>query len=137
MKDTLQKGLELSAADKRVLLENLLRQQVARPGTVPLSFAQQRLWFLDQLESDSAIFNISRAIRMIGHLDVPALEKTFMALIARHESLRTNFKLIDGEAAQVILPVREMEISRVDIRGLRPEERELEFQRLGAEGGRR
>ncbi len=76
MKDTLQKGLELSAADKRVLLENLLRQQVARPGTVPLSFAQQRLWFLDQLESDSAIFNISRAIRMIGHLDVPALEKT-------------------------------------------------------------
>jgi amino acid adenylation domain-containing protein len=137
MKDTLQKGLELSAADKRVLLENLLRQQAARPGTVPLSFAQQRLWFLDQLESDRSIFNISRAIRIIGHLDVPALEKSFRALIARHESLRTNFKLIDGEAAQVILPAREMEISRVDIRGLRPEERELEFQRLGAEAGRR
>src|ERR1700730_11578981 len=137
MSHSLQNGLGLSAAEKRALLGDLLRQQAARPKTVPVSFAQQRLWFLDQLESDSSVFNISKAVRMIDRLDVPALEKTLMALVARHESLRTNFKLVGGEAVQVILPAREIAISLVDLRGLRPDERELEFQRLGDEAGRR
>ena len=137
MSNTLQKGLELSAAEKRALLGDLLRQQAPRARTVPLSFAQQRLWFLDQLESDSSALNISKAVRMVGRLDVPALEKTLKALVSRHESLRTNFKLVDGEAVQVISPALEMKISVVDLRGLRPDERELEFQRLGGEAGRR
>src|SRR6266850_652409 len=137
MSHTLQNGLELSAAEKRALLGELLRQQAARPKIVPVSFAQQRLWFLHQLESDSSAFNISKAVRMIGRLDVSALEKTLSALVARHESLRTNFKLVDGEAVQVIFPAREMEISVVDLRGLAPDERELEFQRLGGDAGRR
>ena len=137
MSHTLQNELELSVAEERALLANLLRQKATKTRLVPASFAQQRLCFLDQLESDSSAFNISKAVRMIGRLDVPALEKTLGALVSRHESLRTNFKLVDGEAVQVIFPARELEISVVDLRGLRPDERELEFQRLGGEAGRR
>src|SRR6266496_3190761 len=137
MSRTLQNGLKLSVAEKRELLADLLRKKAETTRLVRTSFAQQRLWFLDQLESDGSAFNISKAVRMIGRLDVPALKKTLNAVVSRHETLRTNFKLVDGEAMQVIFPAREMEISAVDLRGLSPDERELEFQRLGAEAGRR
>jgi len=137
MSRTLQNGLKLSVAEKRELLADLLRKKAETTRLVRTSFAQQRLWFLDQLESDGSAFNISKAVRMIGRLDVPALKKTLNAVVSRHETLRTNFKLVDGEAMQVIFPAREMEISAVDLRGLSPDERELEFQRLGGEAGRR
>lgn len=137
MSRTLQNETELSAAEKRALLADLLRKKGTKPRLVRASFAQQRLWFLDQLESDSSAFNISKAVRMIGRLDVQALGKTLGALVSRHESLRTNFKLVDGEPVQVIFPAREMEISMVDLRPLMPDEREPEVQRLGGDAARR
>src|SRR5437870_4299460 len=102
MSDVLQDELELSREEKRALLADLLRKKAAKPKTVPLSFAQQRLWFLDQLEPDSALYNISRAARMKGRLDMPALHQALNALVARHESLRTNFDSVEGEPVQII-----------------------------------
>jgi amino acid adenylation domain-containing protein len=68
----------------------------------PLSFSQQRLFFLDQLEPDSPAYVIRGALRLRGSLDLAALEKTFEAIVARHAALRTRFVLVEGEARQVI-----------------------------------
>ncbi|HXM36670.1 MAG TPA: amino acid adenylation domain-containing protein, partial [Pyrinomonadaceae bacterium] len=133
MSRTLQNGLELSADEKRALLAELLRKKAAAVRTVPTSFAQQRLWFLDQLEPGTAFYNISRAARMKGRLDLPALRQTMNALVARHESLRTNFGAGEGEPVQIISPPREMEIPVIDLKGLSPEEREGEARRLAVE----
>ncbi|MGF6097386.1 amino acid adenylation domain-containing protein [Pseudomonas sp. 18175] len=72
--------------------------------TLPLSYAQERLWFLWQLEPDSAAYNLPRALRMRGQLDLESLGLAFDALVARHQPLRTVFALRDGKACQVILP---------------------------------
>ncbi|MFY9557037.1 MAG: AMP-binding protein, partial [Blastocatellia bacterium] len=77
---------------------------VARDRDLPLSFAQQRLWFMEQLEPGGAIFNMPAAVRLTGRLDVPALERSFNEIVRRHESLRTTFKSVDGEPVQVIAP---------------------------------
>ena len=132
MSSTLQNGTELSAEEKRALLADLLREKAAKGRTVPSSFAQQRLWFLDQLEPGSASYNIQRAARMKGRLDLPALRQSLNALVARHESLRTNFGSYQGEPAQIIAPAREIEIAVIDLTGLKPEERETEARRLAA-----
>jgi amino acid adenylation domain-containing protein len=77
---------------------------VSREGALPLSYAQQRLWFLDQLESGNPIYNIPVALRLRGPLFVDALERTLNEIVRRHESLRTVFSEEQGEAVQVILP---------------------------------
>src|SRR5687768_12360894 len=68
----------------------------------PLSFAQQRLWFLHQLEPDSTAYNESTAVRLSGRLDVEVLEKVFNRIIARHEVLRTTIVPVDGNSMQRI-----------------------------------
>jgi amino acid adenylation domain-containing protein/thioester reductase-like protein len=78
-------------------------QRISRDQSLPLSFAQQRLWFLNQFEDGhSTQYNIPWALRLHGALDVIALEKAFNALIERHESLRTSFYNIDGQTVQII-----------------------------------
>src|SRR5205823_8510197 len=69
---------------------------VSRDQKLPLSFAQQRLWFLDQYEPGSASYNVNAAYRIAGPLDAHALDTALVALVARHESLRTRF-VVDGE----------------------------------------
>ena len=70
---------------------------------LPLSFAQQRLWFLDQLEPISALYNLSAAFRLHGRLEAPALEETLSEIVRRHESLRTMFESTEGAPLQVSL----------------------------------
>ncbi|NHZ80289.1 amino acid adenylation domain-containing protein, partial [Massilia sp. CCM 8695] len=87
-----------------------------RDGALPLSFAQQRLWFLHQLEPESAAYNMPAAVRLAGELDVAALEQAFGAIVARHETLRTTFREVGGEAAQVIAAQLHIPMPLADVR---------------------
>ncbi|HEY0602801.1 MAG TPA: condensation domain-containing protein, partial [Herpetosiphonaceae bacterium] len=95
---------------------------------LPLSFAQQRLWFLDQLEPGSPFYSLPFAVRLSGQLDVTVLQRAFTALIARHESLRTTFTqgvpARDGQPVQVIAPPAALPLPLVDLRHLPAHERE-------------
>ena len=75
----------LSPEEKRVLLARVLREKARQSKLFPLSFAQERLWFLDQLEPDSAFYNVASGVRLSGELDVEALEQTFSEVVRRHE----------------------------------------------------
>ncbi|MGO4418059.1 condensation domain-containing protein, partial [Streptomyces sp. MCAF7] len=74
-----------------------------RPAELPLSFAQQRLWFLGHLDNRSATYHLPRALRLSGELDPAALAEALADVVARHESLRTVFPEVDGRATQVVL----------------------------------
>ncbi|CDG80827.1 non-ribosomal peptide synthetase [Janthinobacterium agaricidamnosum] len=100
----------------------------------PLSFAQQRLWFLDQLEPGSALYNIPAALRLGGRLDVAALRRTINQIVARHAVLRTTFAARDGAPVQLVAPRLELGLPLTDLGGLAPAEREARAHALaGAE----
>ncbi|MDQ1592737.1 MAG: hypothetical protein QOG71_3364 [Pyrinomonadaceae bacterium] len=107
-------------------------QPVPRQGSVPLSFAQQRLWFLDQFEPDSAVYNIPAAVRLKGALDVSALERSFNEVVRRHEILRTSFALVDGQPAQEIGDAHASALPVLDLSALDAGEREREVRRRAA-----
>jgi amino acid adenylation domain-containing protein len=97
---------------------------VSRDEPLPLSFAQQRLWFLDQLSPDSAFYNLPAAVRLRGQLDVTALEMAFTEVVRRHESLRTTFDPGDGQPVQIISAPMPVTLPLVDFSELPDEERE-------------
>ena len=97
---------------------------VARDGRLPLSFAQQRLWFLDQFESGSSFYNIPAAVRLNGRLDVAAMRGTLNEIVRRHEALRTSFASVDGTPVQVIAPALEVALPLTDLSELPAAERE-------------
>ncbi|WP_374021659.1 amino acid adenylation domain-containing protein [Mycobacterium sp. HNNTM2301] len=75
-----------------------------RPATIPLSFAQSRLWFIDQLHGPSPVHNVAAALRLQGRLDTDALRAALGDVVARHESLRTVFIAPEGNPEQIVLP---------------------------------
>ncbi|ORB60316.1 non-ribosomal peptide synthetase, partial [Mycolicibacterium tusciae] len=81
-----------------------------RPSVIPLSFAQTRLWFLDQLQGPSAVYNLAVALRLRGHLDVEALGAALADLVGRHESLRTMFPSVDGMPHQLVVPAESADL---------------------------
>ncbi|MEH2284139.1 MAG: amino acid adenylation domain-containing protein [Nostoc sp.] len=85
---------------------------------IPLSYAQQRLWFLDQLESNNASYNISIGLRLVGTLNVAALEQSLKEFIHRHEALRTNLVTVDGQAVQIIQTQTNWTVTVVDLQHL-------------------
>jgi amino acid adenylation domain-containing protein len=105
-------------------------QPAVRSGLLPLSFAQQRLWFLDQFAPGSANYSIPTPVRLTGALDRAALHASFCALVRRHETLRTTFRLVDGQPAQVIALPAALLLPHVDLGALPPTEREAVAQRL-------
>jgi amino acid adenylation domain-containing protein len=125
--------------EKRALLEQKLMQQSAAgmnthaiprrktSSPCPLSFAQQRLWFLDQLEPHSPLYNLPKAIRLQGALDLTALQQTLNAIVARHEVLRTTFTTMAGTPVQVIGDSQPVELSVVDLRQVPEADREAEM----------
>jgi amino acid adenylation domain-containing protein/non-ribosomal peptide synthase protein (TIGR01720 family) len=102
---------------------------VDRKGELPLSFAQQRLWFLDQLVP-GAPYNLPAAIRLSGHLSETALRQAFREVVGRQESLRTSFPTHQGRAVQVVSPDRSLVIPLVDVSALLEGDRERELRRL-------
>lgn len=126
--------------EKRKLLELLLkeeginlsgkyilpRQQSFEP--IPLTFAQQRLWFLDQLEPNSAVYNIPFAVRIKGRLDVRALLASFNAVVARHEILRTTFSTQGDQSVQIVANRQMLVVPVVDISVLPDVQRESQAQ---------
>ncbi len=95
-----------------------------RPERLPLSYGQQRLWFIDRLEGSSRKYNLMESLRLRGELNVTALEKAINTIVERHEVLRTHFREVDGEPWQVIEPVLRIPIAFEDWRGMAKEEKE-------------
>jgi len=112
------------------LIADLPLLPTARDGKIPLSFAQARLWFLDQLESGSAFYNIPTAVRLSGLLHVAALEQSFNDIISRHETLRTNFTIQDGQSVQVIASTLTLSLPVIDLQDLPKTEQEIATQQL-------
>ncbi len=103
---------------------------VPRSGSAPASFAQQRLWFLDQLDPDSPVYNMPVEVSLVGELDVAALRRVFNEIVRRHEVLRTTFAAVDGRPRQVIAPHLEIDLPLIDLSELDEQSRRSEAQRL-------
>ena len=111
-------------------------QPVPRSGDMPLSFAEQRLWFLDQLQEKSVAYNEIEALRLRGSLSVGAngrspLQAALQEIVRRHESLRTNYQAVDGSPVRTIAPELDLQMPIVDLQHLPTEERLKEVQRIG------
>ncbi|HXQ72675.1 MAG TPA: condensation domain-containing protein, partial [Pyrinomonadaceae bacterium] len=101
-----------------------------RTEALPLSFAQQRLWFLDQLEPNTSFYNCPAIVRLRGPLNLAALERTFTEISRRHEVLRTRFVAVDGEARQQIAEPAPFKLLLIDLSTIADEFRNGEAQRL-------
>ncbi|HEY2292123.1 MAG TPA: amino acid adenylation domain-containing protein, partial [Thermoanaerobaculia bacterium] len=110
---------------------------VPRTGPLPLSFAQERLWFLDQLEPSGAAYHIATTERLRGPLDTRALAATLDEIVRRHEPLRTTFATESGGPVQRIAPPRPAPPPVIDLRGLAPDARGHEAERLADDESRR
>jgi amino acid adenylation domain-containing protein len=106
---------------------------VERTGALPLSFAQERLWFIDRLEPGSAVYNMPRALRLGGALDERALERALGEIVRRHESLRTTFAEVDGSPVQVVAPFVGFAVPVEDLSGLGEADREAAVGRRAGE----
>jgi amino acid adenylation domain-containing protein len=131
MNDSNDRSGQLSAAKQALLAR--LRQTAAHSSEIiprrrqvvaPLSFAQQRLWFLDQFYPHSYVYNVPRVLRMAGHLDVPALQQALNSVLERHEILRTTFNLVKDQPVQVVGDGRCASLQLCDLSSLPEEERE-------------
>ncbi len=111
---------------------------ISRNRNLPLSFAQQRLWFVDQLVPNNPFYNVPAAFRLTGSLHFAALEQTFNEIVRRHEALRTTFAIVEGQPIQVIAPILNLSLPIRDLRELPQivraaapqEQRETQAQRL-------
>nr|QEO74781.1 condensation domain-containing protein [uncultured bacterium] len=106
-------------------------------AAAPLSFAQQRLWFLNQLEPDTSTYNLPAAIQLSGRLDVTAMERALSEVVRRHETLRTRFEVREGEPVQVIEPPQPLRLQVTDLTHLPEGRREAEAWRLSQEEAER
>src|SRR5215217_1886070 len=95
---------DCSLQEKRALLASLLAERGKGRTLVRTSFAQERLWFLTQLEPDNPFYNIPAALRLRGRVDVGVLERSLNEIVGRHGALRTNFVTVEGRPMQAVAP---------------------------------
>jgi len=105
-------------------------QRISRTADLPLSFAQQRLWFLAQLEPDSPFYNIIDTVHLQGQLNLAALEQSFNEILRRHEALRTNFKTVEGQPVAFISSVTSQLLTVIDLAELPATQRETKVKQL-------
>ncbi|MFL9458751.1 condensation domain-containing protein [Tolypothrix bouteillei VB521301_2] len=143
----LKKRLENLSPEKRELvLQKLKKQQssqndrnptppltVSREQPLPLSFAQQRLWFLNQLEGENCVYNVPFFWKLNGCLNITALEQAIQEIVQRHEILRTTFSILNGTPIQVIHPHPHLTIQILDWRQLTQTDRSSKAQQLATE----
>ncbi|MEG3973583.1 amino acid adenylation domain-containing protein [Microcoleus sp. herbarium8] len=98
----------------------------------PASFAQQRLWFLDQFAPENPFYNVVTALRLIGSLNLTALEQTFNEIVRRHETLRTTFAAVSGQPMQIISLNSQITFQILELQHLPPEQRQTEAQKITA-----
>ncbi len=110
--------IRVSSEEKRKKAPPVRR--ASRHTDLPLSFAQQRLWFLDQLNPNNPVYNLPQPIRLTGTLDFGALERALNEIVQRHESLRTNFLSVMGTPVQKIAPSAHLRLAVIDLTALDP-----------------
>lgn len=137
---------DLSPKQLQALLEKLNQQghsrteikaQARKSNVFPLSFTQERLWFLDQLNPGSASYNICLFVSLSGTLNMSALQQSLHEIERRHDTLRTSFAIVEGAPVQVIAPPRQRTLSLLDLQLLPESAREAEARRLASQEGRR
>ncbi|HIK05164.1 MAG TPA: amino acid adenylation domain-containing protein [Trichormus sp. M33_DOE_039] len=141
--DVLTDELSVELRSRKLEIINFLRQAqssatnytqaitpAARNGDLPLSFAQQRLWFLEQLQPDSYTYNLPTAVRLTGILDIGVLERSLNTIIQRHEVLRTQFKTVDGNPILQIQPSVELPLTVIDLQAFNLLEQDEEVRHL-------
>ncbi|HEY9799815.1 MAG TPA: amino acid adenylation domain-containing protein [Leptolyngbyaceae cyanobacterium] len=136
----LQRKTNLSAA-KKALLAKLMQGKLQtnaiprrqQSDLIPLSFAQERLWFLEQLNPNQPLYNEPIALRLRGILDIPALQKSLNEIVSRHESLRTSFTTINEQPAQIITPNLNLNLPIISLQSLNSSERENSVYSLAIE----
>ncbi|MEH1848654.1 MAG: amino acid adenylation domain-containing protein, partial [Nostoc sp.] len=141
-KDALTPAIKAELSDRKAEIIEFLRnidtsnytqnsiQPLPRTQNLPLSFSQQRLWFIDQLAIGSHIYNIPTAIHLKGFLNVVVLERTLNEIVRRHEVLRTTFTLEQGQPIQVIHPTFTRSLPVINLQELPPHNQQAEVQRL-------
>src|SRR5215212_5624068 len=134
------KQQELDRLLNRSVVEQAAERAIpARPAgePAPLSFAQERLWFLYQLDPESTAYNVCIPLRITGRLNLPALTQSINEAVRRHESLRTTFSSVDELPVQVVGPVKNAGVPIVDLYSLPESERQEVVRKLVHEGSRR
>src|SRR5262245_17131425 len=102
----------------------------AHAGQLPLSFAQQRLWFLEQWQPGASVYSLTGGSRLVGRLNVQALEAALNEIWRRHEVLRTCFRTIDGQPVQFLLPADSLVLRRLELDGSSETELEQQLQQV-------
>ena len=125
---------EIEKLERTSKRDSYLVHAVDRNGELPLSFAQEWLWLIHQVNPDSAAYNLPAAVRLQGPLSVEALEKSIGEVVRRHEILRTRFTEVDGKPVQVIDPAVPIKLPVVDLS--ETEQREVEASRIVTEDAR-
>lgn len=115
------------------ITQQVCLEPVTRDGYLPVSFAQERVHFLEELAPSMTAYQFQEGIRFKGLLDVAVLERTLGEIIQRHEIFRTTFPTVDGKLAQVIHPAFKVELPLLDLSSLPEREREAEVVRLRSE----
>lgn len=143
MSDFNQRIAALSPEKRELLLQLMQKQSNATQTTIkpqsrasntfPLSYAQQRLWFLNQFEANSSVYNLSFPVRLTGSLNVTVLEQSLKEIVRRHEALRTAFVTVEGQPLQAIMPSVTLALPVVDLRELSEVEREAKVLKLANE----
>jgi len=123
---------QLNKSNPKVAALKMERQDRSK-NSFPLSFAQQRLWFLDQLEPNTSTWNIPIGFRLTGNLNEEALQNAILKIVERHEVLRTTFAIENGQPVQVIQPTGNVHLSIRDLTRLSSKARNVEFHKLAKE----
>jgi FkbH-like protein len=131
--DDLLKQMLSDTSKKRALLSQILQAKVNRPNTFPLSFGQERLWILSQLEAEGFLYNLPRAIRISGAIDLEILQQSLNEIARRHETLRTSFTVVNEKPVQKISSEATLDCPVVDLRQTCDRNREEEILKLLSE----